>query len=60
MLEAVPESITKIDGQYMYEGKAAAYLVVDGNEAAFVDTVTRFSRPYLLRALESAGLTPEQ
>ena len=60
MLARMPESITQIDGHYLYAGKAAAYLVVDGEEAAFVDTVTRFSQPGLLRALECAGLRPEQ
>jgi glyoxylase-like metal-dependent hydrolase (beta-lactamase superfamily II) len=60
MPESIPQSITKIDGHYVYEGKAAAYLIVDGDEAAFVDTVTRFSQPALLLALDAAGLTPEQ
>lgn len=54
------ESIHTIDGHYHYPGRAAAYLIVDGDEAAFVDTVTRFSVPYLLESLKKAGLSPEQ
>lgn len=39
---------------------AAAYLVVDGDEAAFVETNTSASVPRLLEALAAAGRTPEQ
>ena len=50
-----------IDCDYMdAPGVAAAYLLVDGDEAAFVETCTSRSVPRLLAALESAGLTPEQ
>lgn len=55
-----PESVSIVDGHYFFEGRAAAYLVQDGDEAAFVDNITRFSAPYMLEALSNIGLTPEQ
>lgn len=39
---------------------AAAYLLVDGDEAAFVDNNTNHAVPTLLAALADAGLAPEQ
>lgn len=42
------------------EGVAAAYLLVDHDEAAFVETNTNHAVPRLLRALEDAHLAPEQ
>lgn len=54
------DSITQIDGRYNHLGRAAAYLIVDGDEAAFIDNVTRFSVPYLLAALKHSGLRAEQ
>lgn len=60
MATATTDSITLIDGHYLIPGRAAAYLVKDGDEAAFVDNVTRFSAPYLLEALERNGLAPGQ
>lgn len=39
---------------------AAAYLLVDGDEAAFVDNNTNHAVPRLLAALADAGLAPEQ
>jgi glyoxylase-like metal-dependent hydrolase (beta-lactamase superfamily II) len=55
-----PGGVTTIDTHYMYPGRAAAYLVVDGDEAAFVDAGTRYSIPYLMQALESSGLGPDR
>lgn len=60
MAVSVTETITTIDGHYKRPGRAAAYLIHEGDEAAFVDNVTRFSVPYLLDALSSKGLQPEQ
>jgi glyoxylase-like metal-dependent hydrolase (beta-lactamase superfamily II) len=51
--------ITTVDVQYMYAGRAAAYLIEDRGEAAFVDTGTRFSVPHLMDALKGAGRAPE-
>jgi glyoxylase-like metal-dependent hydrolase (beta-lactamase superfamily II) len=39
---------------------AAAYLIVDGDEAAFIDNNTGHAVPLLLAALKNAGLSPEQ
>ncbi len=39
---------------------AAAYLLIDGDQAAFVDNNTNACVPLLLAALERSGLTPEQ
>lgn len=51
--------ITTVDAHYMYPGRAAAYLVEDSGEAAFVDAGTRYSVPHLLEALRAAGRAPE-
>lgn len=56
----VENSIKTIDGHYHYPGRAAAYLLNHGEEAAFVDNITPFSIPYLMQALEEAELRPEQ
>lgn len=53
-------SISTIDCHYVQPGKAAAYLIVEGDEAAFVDNNTRFAVPRLLQALVSQGLQAEQ
>lgn len=53
-------TLTQIDGFYMQPGYASAYLITDGQEAAFFDTVTRFSVPHLLEALAGQGLSPSQ
>ncbi len=60
MATTTMESIRVIDGHYIVPGRAAAYLIKDGEEGAFVDTVTRFSAPHLLAGLEASGLAPEQ
>jgi glyoxylase-like metal-dependent hydrolase (beta-lactamase superfamily II) len=49
-----------IDAHYMHPGRAAAFLLVDSGEAAFVDAGTRFSVPYMMEALRGAGLSPGQ
>jgi len=60
MASTATQTITPIDGHYMHPGRAAAYLLRDGEDAAFVDNVTRFSVPRLLRELDAQGLAPEQ
>jgi len=52
--------IITIDCQYMYPEYAAAYLIIEGEAAAFVDNNTRHAVPKLLNALASTGLSPEQ
>ena len=52
--------IVTIDTHYTgRDGVAACYLIVDGDEAAFVETNTSAAVPALLDALAGAGLTPE-
>jgi glyoxylase-like metal-dependent hydrolase (beta-lactamase superfamily II) len=60
MSNALPDTISAIDGHYQFDGRAAAYLLQEGDEAAFVDNITRFSVPSLLDALKQRGLAPEQ
>ena len=48
------DTIHMIDGHYHYPGRAAAYLIADREEAAFIDNVTRFSVPW--RASKRPGL----
>jgi len=52
--------VTTIDTGYLDHAEmTAAYLVVDGKEAAFVETNTTHAVPRLLAALEQAGPSPE-
>jgi len=53
--------IHTIDTHYLDRPEvAAAYLIVDGDRAAFVDNNTNAAVPRLLAALEEQGLRPEQ
>jgi len=53
--------IHTIDTHYLDRPEvAAAYLVVEGDRAAFVDNNTNAAVPRLLAALEEQGLRPEQ
>lgn len=55
------DRIRTIDCHYMgQQDLAAAYLVIDGDEAAFVENNTAHAVPLLLKALEEEGLAPEQ
>lgn len=54
-------SITTIDTRYLgMEQVAAAYLIREGDEAAFVEVNTTSALPRLLEALEASGASPEQ
>ena len=54
-------SVSTIDCRYMgIEKRAAAYLLIEGGRAAFVDNNTPHAVPLLLETLQGAGLTPEQ
>lgn len=54
-------SVRVIDTHYLgHREFAAAYLLVEGEEAAFVDNNTNDALPRLLAALEAEGLAPEQ
>ncbi len=56
----LPASIVTIDCHYVSEKRAAAYLIIEGDRAAFVDNNTVFAVPRLLTALAEQGLRPEQ
>jgi hypothetical protein len=54
-------SVTTIDCEYLeHPGFAAAYLITEGDRAAFVETNTNHAVPRMLSALEAAGLSREQ
>jgi len=54
-------SIVTIDTQYLGRSEfAAAYLLIEGDRAAFIDNNTNAAVPRLLAALEQHGLTPAQ
>lgn len=53
-----PDGITAVDAEYLHPGHAAVHIVQDGGRAAFVDTGTNFSVPYLMAALSELGLAP--
>jgi len=53
-----PDGITAVDTEYVRPGHAAAHIIRQDGRAAFVDTGTNYSVPYLLAALEELGLTP--
>lgn len=53
-------TIKIIDCHYVYEEFAASYLIIDGQEAAFVDNNTAHSVHYLLDTLAKEHMRPEQ
>ena len=52
--------ISVIDAHHHRPKHAAFYLIIEGNQAAFVDTGTSHSVPDALDVLARKGLTPEQ
>ena len=53
--------IHTIDTHYLDRARfAAVYLVIDGDEAAFVDNNTNYAIPRLMAALDDAGMEPGQ
>ncbi|WP_224240192.1 MBL fold metallo-hydrolase [Hyalangium gracile] len=58
-LQRHPDGITAIDTEYMRPGMAAAHVIAHEGRAAFVDTGTTHSVPYLLAALDELGLARE-
>ncbi len=52
--------LVTIDCDYLGPGIAAAYLRIEGDEAAFIETNTTHAVPKLLAALEREGLSPKQ
>jgi glyoxylase-like metal-dependent hydrolase (beta-lactamase superfamily II) len=53
-------AITTVDCHYVLPQFAAAFLLIEGDRAAFIETNTSRARPHLLAALAAAGLSPEQ
>ena len=56
---SVPFGIHTIDTGFVRPQFDAAYLVVEGQHAAFIDCGTNYSVPRMLAALDAAELTPE-
>lgn len=54
------QGITCIDTNYRRPRLAACYLVMQGNQAAFIDTGTYHSVPLLLEVLRRKGISREQ
>lgn len=53
-----PDGIAAVDTEYVRPGHAASHLLHQNGRAAFVDTGTTHSVPYLLAALDELGLSP--
>jgi glyoxylase-like metal-dependent hydrolase (beta-lactamase superfamily II) len=53
------DGITAIDSHYHRPGLAAFYLLIEGGQAAFIDTGTSRSVPDAVETLAAKGLTPE-
>src|SRR5690242_1066192 len=49
-----------IDCDYLHPRFAAAYLLRQGDRAAFIDNNTQYAVPRLLDSLKAEGLRPEQ
>ena len=54
-----PDGIASIDAEYITPGHAAAHVMVEDGRAAFIDTGTNFSIPYLLATLDELGVSRE-
>ena len=50
--------ITAIDVEYIRPGLASSHLIIDGRQAAFVDTGTTLAVPLLLDALRAKNIQP--
>lgn len=50
------EGISAVDAEYVRPGMAAAHIIEHNGHAAFVDTGTTHSVPYLLKALDELGI----
>jgi glyoxylase-like metal-dependent hydrolase (beta-lactamase superfamily II) len=51
-----PDGIFAVDAEYLHPGHAAVHIIKHNGRAAFVDTGTNFSVPYLLVALEELDI----
>jgi glyoxylase-like metal-dependent hydrolase (beta-lactamase superfamily II) len=57
-IDRLDHGVDVIDTGFVRPGFDAAYLLVEGGQAAFIDTGTNHSVPRLLRALEGRALDP--
>lgn len=55
-----PDSIITVDCHYDRPERAAAFLILEGERAAFVDNNTTLAIPHLMAALAAQGRTPDQ
>ena len=55
-VQSLGDGIHVIDTGFKRPGFDAAYLLIEGGRAAFVDTGTNFAVPRLLAALDDLGL----
>src|SRR5215468_769453 len=53
-----PDGIFAVDAEYVHPGHAAVHIIRHNGRAAFVDTGTNYSVPYLLAALKELDLAP--
>jgi glyoxylase-like metal-dependent hydrolase (beta-lactamase superfamily II) len=51
-----PDGIFAVDAEYVHPGHAAVHIISHNGRAAFVDTGTNYSVPYLLAALKELGI----
>lgn len=58
-VEPLGHGIFAVDTGFQRDRFDAAYLLIDGGRAAFVDTGTNFAVPRLLQALAACGLQPQ-
>jgi glyoxylase-like metal-dependent hydrolase (beta-lactamase superfamily II) len=56
----LPDTVKTIDCNYLFPRFAAAYLVIEGERAAFIDNNTLHAVPRLLSALRENNLKPKQ
>jgi len=54
-----PDDIFAVDAEYLHPGHAAVHIIRQNGRAAFVDTGTNGSVPYLLAALDRLGVARE-
>jgi len=59
-LTRYPDGITAVDAEYIRPGGAAAHIIEQDHRAAFVDTGTTHSVPYLLAALDELHIDRAQ
>src|SRR5579864_7796151 len=51
-----PDGVYAVDAEYLRPGHAAVHIVMHAGRAAFIDTGTNHTVPFLLAALERLGL----